>query len=186
MSEENTSEEKLKKIIDVGKPKVITFNGERKYLSKDLINQIKNEREGGILPIIPIIAGILGASAAAAGTASGIASTVAKSREAQKKKLEIEKLQNELQKEKDLKDLKEKLEKEKLEKDLKDKEGSGLYYDKYFGKGLRDSILNSLEYKKLNKNDRKDLKELLNKFSKNKIKLSKLGKGIYFDLDDLN
>ena len=100
-----------------------------------------------------------------------------KNQESQKNNAEKEKI--------DLEKQKLQIEIDKLKpKDEAKKEGSGLYYDRYFGKGLRDSILNSIEYKNLNKTDRRIFKELLNKLGKNKIKLIKSGNGLYFDLDE--
>ena len=68
-------ETKLRKIVNEGKPKSITINGEKKYISKKKINEIKEqEKEGGILPfLIPLFAGI-GAAGAIAGGTAGIVS----------------------------------------------------------------------------------------------------------------
>ena len=67
---------KLRKIFNEGKPKTISHNGEKKYISKKLINKIKEqEKEGGIIPLIPIFAGIAAAGSVAGG-AAGIASAV--------------------------------------------------------------------------------------------------------------
>ena len=98
----------------------------------------------------------------------------------------LKKLKNNAEKQKiDLEKQKLQIEIDKLKpKDEAKKEGSGLYYDRYFGKGLRDSILNSIEYKNLSKTDRRIFKELLNKLGKNKIKLIKSGNGLYVDLDE--
>ncbi len=68
-------ETKLRKIVNEGKPKSITINGEKKYISKKKINEIKEqEKEGGILPfLIPLFAGV-GAAGAIAGGTAGIVS----------------------------------------------------------------------------------------------------------------
>ena len=53
-------ETKLRKIVNEGKPKFITTNGVKTYISKKKINEIKEkEKEGGILPfLIPLFAGL--------------------------------------------------------------------------------------------------------------------------------
>ena len=70
-------EAKLRKIVNEGKPKSTTINGEKIYISKKKINEIKEqEKKGGIIPfLIPLFAGI-GAAGAVAGGAAGIASAV--------------------------------------------------------------------------------------------------------------
>ena len=69
-------EAKLRKIVKEGKPKSTTINGEKIYISKKKINEIKEqEKKGGIIPFIPIFADI-GAAGAVAGGAAGIASAV--------------------------------------------------------------------------------------------------------------
>ena len=70
-------EVKLRKIVNEGKPKSTTINGEKIYISKKKINEIKEqEKKGGNLPfLIPIFAGI-GAAGAVAGGAAGISSDV--------------------------------------------------------------------------------------------------------------
>ena len=70
-------EAKLRKIVNEGKPKSTTINGEKIYISKKKINEIKEqEKEGGILPfLIPLFAGIAAAGSVAGGTA-GVVSAV--------------------------------------------------------------------------------------------------------------
>jgi hypothetical protein len=67
-------EAKLRKIVNEGKPKSVTINGKKIYISKKKIYEInEKEKEGGILPfLIPLFAGI-GAAGAVAGGAAGIA-----------------------------------------------------------------------------------------------------------------
>jgi hypothetical protein len=79
------TEKKLREIIQSGKPKLFKINGEKKYISKKIINDIKEkEHEGGLLPLAALIPLITGAIAAAGGTAAGIATTVQKVKEGKK------------------------------------------------------------------------------------------------------
>ena len=70
-------EVKLLIIVNEGKPKSTMINGEKIYISKKKINEIKEqEKEGGILSfLIPLFTGI-GAAGALASGAAGIASAV--------------------------------------------------------------------------------------------------------------
>ena len=71
---------KLRNIVDSGRPKTITINGKRYYISKDKIINARNEEKkvGGILPLIPLIIGGLAAAGSVAGGAAGIAQAVNK------------------------------------------------------------------------------------------------------------
>ena len=71
---------KLRNIVDRGHPKTITIDGNKYYVSKAKIENIRNqeEKKGGFLPLIPLIIGAIGAAGAAAGGAAGIASAVNK------------------------------------------------------------------------------------------------------------
>ena len=108
-----TVEIKLRNIVDSNKPKSITIDGKKYYISKDIIKHIKlkEEKNGGFLPLIPLI---LGGLAAAGGVASGsaaIASAV------NKKKAEDAALKEQRRHNQEL----EKLAKGKgLEKDIRD------------------------------------------------------------------
>ena len=164
----DTTEEELRKLIANEKTKTIIIDGKKRYLSKKIINEVKErEKEGGILPLIPIIAGILGATTAAAGTAAGIAKTVSDSREAQKKSIEIEKAQEEL------KQLKEK-NKPLQQNDAKN--GSGFILSPQQGRGLNDFFKNLIKQDGGNDNLIKVLKSFKNGC---KCKIYKDGKGIY-------
>ena len=70
-------EKKAWNIVDENKPKFITRNGKRYYISRKLINELKERKlkEGGFLPLIPILAGIAAAGSVAGG-AAGIAKAV--------------------------------------------------------------------------------------------------------------
>ena len=74
----NNIELKLRNIVDKGTPKTITINGKKHYISKAKIENVKNQEEknGGILPLIPILLGALGAVGATAGGAASIAKAV--------------------------------------------------------------------------------------------------------------
>ena len=72
-------ERKLRKIVNEGKPKFITTNNVKTYISKKKINEIKEkEKEGGILPLLPLIFAGIGAAGAAAGGTAGIVTAVNK------------------------------------------------------------------------------------------------------------
>ena len=68
-------DKKLWKIVDRNMPKTVTHKG--KNISKNFINDVKDKRikDGGIFPLIPILAGIAAAGSVAGG-AAGIAKAV--------------------------------------------------------------------------------------------------------------
>ena len=141
----NETELKLREIIDKETPKSIKINGTKYYISKKIINLVKEkEKEGGILPLIPILAGIFGATAAAAGTAAGVAKTVSDSREAQKKSIEIEKAQEELKQ----------LKAQNKQNVVK---GEGLYLDPYQGRGIGKFFKEQIKQNDSLTNDEKDV-----------------------------
>ena len=100
MSENNTVETKLRKIIDENNPKYITIDKTRHYIGKGMIKWIKErEKEGGILPLLPLIIGGIAAAGSVAGGAAGIAKAVndqkantAKAVEQQRHNKELEKI----------------------------------------------------------------------------------------------
>ena len=61
-------EEKLWDTVIKNKPKTILRNGQKYYISRKMIDKIKDKqiKDGGIFPLIPILAGI-----AAAGSVAG-------------------------------------------------------------------------------------------------------------------
>ena len=78
----NITEEELITRVNKNRTGIITIDGKRHWLSKNHIKQIKSKQEtsGGIIPLIPILAGL-----ASLGTLAGeVATTVAKAKEAQK------------------------------------------------------------------------------------------------------
>ena len=70
-------EEKLWDTVNKNKPKTIIRNGKKYYISRKIIDEIKNKQieDGGIFPLIPILAGIVAAGSVAGG-AAGIAKAV--------------------------------------------------------------------------------------------------------------
>ena len=70
-------EEKLWDIVNKNKPKTIIQNGKKYYISRKMIDDVKNKqiKDGGIFPLIPILAGIAAAGSVAGG-AAGIAKAV--------------------------------------------------------------------------------------------------------------
>ena len=154
-----TNELKLRNIVESNKPKAITINGKRCWISKKIINQIKegenklksNESyDGGIIPLIPILAG-LGSLAAISG---GVATTVAKAKEAQKNQLEINKL----------------------------KKGNGVYLNRIQGKGVIDYLKNIIKQSDSEEEGKTTLKNILKNLAdgiKVKVKEGKNGVGIF-------
>jgi hypothetical protein len=73
-------ESKLRHIIETGTPKTLTYKGNKKYISKAKINEIRDQQKsGGILPLLallPLIFGGVAATGAIAGGAASIAKTV--------------------------------------------------------------------------------------------------------------
>lgn len=73
---------KLENIVREGKPKSITIQGKKYYISKAKIEWLKkeggfqSEKEGGFLPLIPLILGGIAAAGSIAGGAAGIAKAV--------------------------------------------------------------------------------------------------------------
>jgi hypothetical protein len=72
-----TTEEKLQNIVNSGKPKSITVQGKKYYLSKAKINELKEKsKEGGFLPLLALLPLIFGGIAAAGAVAGGTAAVV--------------------------------------------------------------------------------------------------------------
>ena len=145
----STLETKLNKIINEGKPKSITINGQKIYLSKKKIDDVKKlEKEGGIFPLIPILAAI-GAAGSVAGGSAAIANAV-NSKNSADAKLEQQKAHD-----------------EEVEKLLR---GNGLYLPEYqkgngFSEGIKafaDKSGLKDEYSKLLRTALKPLSEKLN------------------------
>ena len=70
-------EQKLWKIVDRNIPKTVTHKNKSYRISRNFINDVKDKqtKEGGIFPLIPILAGIAAAGSVARG-AAGIAKAV--------------------------------------------------------------------------------------------------------------
>ena len=141
-------EKELHEIIKSGNPQAVTIDGKRTYISKKIINKLKeNEelKEGGLLPLaalIPLIAGLIGGAGAAAGGVAGVVQSVKSSQkdDAQKKLAEEQLLQ--LKKEKETKETKEKSG-DGVQSTLTI--GQGIFLDPYQGKGLSDFLRNILK-----------------------------------------
>ena len=71
---ESTLKTKLKNIVGTVKPKTFKVNGKNVYITKKMIDNCK--KEGGILPLLPLIFGGISAIAAAAGGTAGIVKAV--------------------------------------------------------------------------------------------------------------
>ena len=68
---ESTLHQKLENIVSAGKPKNITHEGKTYYISKKKLDEC--EKEGGILPLLPLIfGGLSAAGAVAGGTAAAV------------------------------------------------------------------------------------------------------------------
>ena len=189
------TEKKLREIIQSGKPKLFKINGEKKYISKKIINDIRSkeaefakEHEGGLLPLAALIPLITGAIAAAGGTAAGIATTVQKVKEGKKNTAETEKVI---------------LEKKKLEEELKQmqtnnqtkkgdgfdneaktikKDGNGLYLNPYEGTGVQKYFKELIHKSDMCEQSKKDYFQIL-KLLKGGCKsgIRKNGNGIYLE-----
>ena len=70
-------ERKLWNIVDRNEPKTVRHKNKSYYISKNFINDVKDKqiKDGGIFPLIPILAGIAAAGSVAGG-AAGIAKAV--------------------------------------------------------------------------------------------------------------
>ena len=69
----------LAKIVNSNKPKTITVNKKPFYISRKVLDTLEDEdekKEGGILPLIPIIIGAIAAAGSVAGGAAGITKAV--------------------------------------------------------------------------------------------------------------
>ena len=91
-----TVELKLRNIVNKNTPKSITIDKKKYYISRPMLDNIKlqEEKNGGILPLIPLIIGGLAAAGSVAGGAAGIAQAVNKDK-SEKAALEEQKRHNE-------------------------------------------------------------------------------------------
>lgn len=93
-------ERKLRNIVTAGKPKSITIDKVKYYISKPKIEEIKltELKEGGILPLIPLIIGGIAAAGSVAGGAAGIAKAVDDKKAATVRQRELDRHNRELEK----------------------------------------------------------------------------------------
>ena len=93
-------ERKLRNIINGNKPKYITINKKKYYVSRPKIDEIKlrEEKEGGLLPLIPLIIGAVTAAGSVAGGPAGIAKAVNDKKAADLKQEEQERHNKEMEK----------------------------------------------------------------------------------------
>jgi len=149
------TEEKLKDMVTNNKTGKIIFNGEKKWLGKKHLQQFKEkEKEGGVVPLLTLLPLIFGGLSAAGAVAGGVATTVAKAKEAEKYSAETEQI----------------------------KKGKGIYLNRYQGKGIKDFLKNILEQSNLEDEEQIVMKNVLKNLSegaKVKVKEGKHGMGIF-------
>ena len=82
MDKNEIIESKLRNIVDKNTPKFITIDKQKYYISKAKINKIRSEEEknGGILPLLPLIIGGIAAAGSVAGGTAGIVQAVNKNK----------------------------------------------------------------------------------------------------------
>ena len=171
----NEREKELRTIINSDKSKSFSHEGKRYWIGKKIKQELKSKleeeskKEGGFLPLIPILAGL----ASAATIAGGVATTVAKAKEAQKNAAEIEKLKGKgLYLNSD----------DKGDGIFLNKKGNGLYLDNYKGKGISDFLKEHVKNSDLSESDKKIIIQVLKTLKngcKCKVKEGKRGNGIF-------
>lgn len=175
----NEREKELRTIINSDKAKSFHHEGKRYWIGKKIKQELKKKlneevsssdtKEGGFLPLIPILAGL----ASAATIAGGVATTVAKAKEAQKNSAELEKLKGEGM------FLNNNNEGEGI---FLNKKGKGLYLDNYKGKGISDFLKEHVKNSDLSESDKKIIIQVLKTLKngcKCKVKEGKRGNGIF-------
>ena len=181
-------EEKLQKIIEIGKGGSINFEGKKIYINQKMIKELRNQHthNGGVIPLLALLPAILAGLGGAAGVASGIASTVKESKQARNADLEKEKLEKEILK----------LTPPKTGSGIENGQGSGIqngitniipdeiqgdgiFLNPYEGKGL-SAVLRSILKKttSMDVDRKKQLKEGFKKL-KVKVKVTRYGNGIF-------
>lgn len=148
----DTLEKKLRNIINDNKPKYVTVNGKKHYVSRKAIDNIreKEEREGGFLPLIPLILGGLSAAGALAGGAAGVAKTV--------------------------------LDKKANDAELAEKERHNKEMEKAVGRGLKEQIKNFVEKSGLEEEAKMLLKKTLKTLADTiHMEPEKNGDGLYLN-----
>ena len=159
MRNSKLTELKLQNIVDGGKPKTIIIDGKKYYISKTMIENIKNQQEkkGGILPLLPIILGGLAAAGSLAGGTAGVVKAV------NDKKAQDEAMKEERRHNKEI---------EKLAK------GSSLYLQPPIGNGVKDAIKDFAKRSQLEEHGKRALKNVLYNLA-DSISVQKQGEGIY-------
>jgi len=177
-NDNNEKEKELRSIINSDKSKAFNHNGKRYWVGKkikeELKSKINEEKEGGLIPLIPILAGL----ASAATIAGGVATTVAKSKEAQKNAAEIEKIENNNGDGLYLNN------NNNIGKGifLGNYKGKGIFLDNYKGKGISDFLKEHVKISDLSDNDKKIIIQVLKTLKngcKCKVKEGKRGNGIF-------
>lgn len=171
MLDENL-ETKLQQFVANDKPKYITINGEKKYISRKFLERVKEkkkQKEGGFLPLIPLFAG-LAAAGSLAGGAAGIAKAVQDKQASDAEQREEERHNK------------------AMEKVVQGKgyTSKGEYIpnehlsDKNVGNGLKEHIKNFVEKTGLEQEAKKGLKKVL-KVLADTIGVEKNGEGLYLN-----
>ena len=186
MTDQAFLEKNLNEIIKSGIPKAINIDGKRIYISKKIINKMKDvvqqtgglakdrgtesEALGGLLPLAALLPIIFGALGAAGGVAGGVANVVQSAKTSQKADAE-KKLAEE------------QLKKLKKENESKKEEGTGggIFLNPYKGKGISDFLKNILKKSNLEKPEKTNLKNKFKNF-KNGIKIeNSSGSGLFLN-----
>ena len=156
----STIETKIKNIIDNNQPKSITIDGKECYVSKQKINEIKlliaENKDGGFLPLLPLIIGGIAAAGSIAGGTAGIVKSV-NDKKYNDEKLAEEKRHNKL---------------------IESKLGKGIFLPNYNGDGVKDDIKKFIEKTLIDDVGKKFLKKSL-KYASDKIGITKSGEGLY-------
>ena len=178
----NVTEEQLRELINSNKSKSVLINNEKYWIGKKMKEaikdeEIKNEKEGGFLPLLALIP-LIGKIAAVAGgigaTAGGIATAVQKVKEIGKTDLEKQKLAEELKQLQQVGN--------KTTEIVQPFKGKGIFLNPYQGKGIYDFIKNLINQSNLPDSVKTIINETGRKLKFGgivKIKESKHGLGIY-------
>ena len=157
-NEEIKVAEKIKDIITTGKPATVAYKGDKVYISKKKISEIREmldeteeEKEGGVLPLVALLPLIFGGVSAAAAAAGGVATIVKNVKEGQL----ADAMKNKIQ-------------------------GDGLYLNPFQGKGVT-KYLRTITKENKDKSCYKNIKEMLKKLGKGKVemRINKKGTGLF-------
>ena len=171
------AELQLREIIKSDKSKSFHHEGKRYWVGKKVKQELKNklseEKEGGFLPLIPILAGL----ASVAAISGGVATTVAKAKEAEKNNLEIDRLKKEKGSGLFLN-----IDKNETGEGIFLNKGKGIFLDNYKGKGISDFLKEHVKNSDLSESDKKIIIQVLKTLKngcKCKVKEGKRGNGIF-------